>query len=237
MNGSGPSDRILLLDDEPAIVEVLGTYLRDEGFVVFEAFDGLSGLELALTERPTLVILDLNLPKLHGSEVFRRLREVYDVPVIVLTSRVNEVDRVVSLELGADDYIGKPFSPREVVARVKSVLRRSHRRDDQPGPLRPAVQHVGALEIDRGAHEVRRCGVHVPLTPMEFRILETLATHLGQVLTREQLIDRTARDGDIYDRTLDRHVGNLRQKIEDEARNPTFILTVHGVGYKMMDFR
>ena len=235
MAGTASPDRILLIDDEQAIVDVLGTYLREEGFAVSEAFDGSAGLELALRERPALVILDINLPKLHGSELFRRLREVYDVPVIMLTARSNEIDRVVGLELGADDYIGKPFSPREVVARVKTVLRRSRQRSDETQAPRTRSQHVGALEIDRAAHVVRRNGTGVALTPTEFRILETLARHLGQVLTREQLIEKTSRDGDIFDRTLDRHVANLRHKIEENPSHPTFVLTVHAVGYKMVE--
>lgn len=235
MAGSAFPERILLIDDEPAIVDVLGTYLREEGFAVSEAFDGSAGLELALRERPALVILDVNLPKLHGSELFRRLREVYDVPVIMLTARSNEIDRVVGLELGADDYIGKPFSPREVVARVKTVLRRSRQRNDETQPPRTRSQHVGTLEIDRAAHVVRRNGAGVALTPTEFRILETLARHLGQVLTREQLIEKTSRDGDIFDRTLDRHVANLRHKIEENPSHPTLVLTVHAVGYKMVE--
>lgn len=237
VNADHPPERILLIEDEPAIVEVLAQYLRDEGFVVSEAFDGKAGLEVALAERPALIVLDLNLPKLPGTEVFRRVREVYDVPIIMLTSRVNEVDRVVGLELGADDYIGKPFSPREAVARVKSVLRRSRRRGPDVRSARPPSQRVGSLEIDRAAHEVRLRGAFVALTPMEFRILDTLASHLGQALTREQLIDRTVTDGDVYDRTLDRHIGNLRQKIEDDSSKPKYVVTVFGVGYKMMDGR
>lgn len=237
VRAAASADRILVLEDEPSLVEVLGTYLRADGYIVSEDFVGFSGPKRALAENSALVILDLNLPKRLGSDVFRQLRRGSDVPVIVLTSWIGETDRILGLDLGADDYIGKPFSPREVVARVRSVLHRSRRDTTEPGSVRRGIQHVGALEIDREAHEVRRRGIAIPLTPTEFRILETLASHLGQALTREQLIERTARDGDIYDRTLDRHVGNLRQKIEDDPANPKSILTVHTIGYKMVGTR
>ena len=228
-------DRILLIEDERALCDVLATYLRDEGFAVSEAHDGISGLERALGERPDLLVLDLNLPGLHGTELFRRVRAVYDVPVIMLTSRVNEVDRVVGLEMGADDYIGKPFSPREVVARVKTILRRS-RRTSYGSPLAAAtLQRIGAIEIDRFAHEVRVYGKAVTLTPTEFKILDALVRHLGQVLSREQLLDFVGSDAEMYDRTLDRHVGNLRHKIEENPAQPAHLMTVRGVGYKMID--
>lgn len=234
MQVAAMAERILLLEDEPSLVEVLGTYLRDDGFSVSEDFVGFAGPERALAEKSSLVILDLDPPRLLGRDVFRRLRASCDVPVIVLTSWTSEADRLRGLDLGADDYIGKPYSPREVVARVHSVLHRAHREGNTLHVARRGIQYVGALEIDREAHEVRRRGIAIPLTPTEFRILETLASHLGQALTREQLIERTARDGDIYDRTLDRHVGNLRQKIEDDPANPRSILTVHTIGYKMV---
>lgn len=225
----------MLIEDETAIVEVLAQYLRDEGFVVSAAFDGPSGVECALAERPDLLLLDLNLPRFPGTEVFRRVRDVYDVPVIMLTSRVNEVDRVVGLEIGADDYIVKPFSPREVVARVKSVIRRSRRGTGEAAPAPVSRQHVGQLEIDRTAHEVRIRGTAVGLTPMEFRILDVLARHLGQALTRDRLIELVSVAGDVFDRTLDRHVVNLRHKIEDDPTQPKYVRTVYGIGYKMVD--
>jgi len=234
--------RVLVVDDEPAIVEIIARYLSDEGFAVSDAADGNVAVARALDERPDLILLDLNLPGLHGSEVLRRVRAVYDVPIIMLTSRVDEVDRVVGLEIGADDYIAKPFSPREVVARVKSVLRRSSggRAAVAPGEsgARPAseaertVLRVGALEIDGAAHEVRLSGTVVPLTPTEYRLLDALATNAGWAMTREQLLDKIS-DADIYDRTLDRHIANLRRKIEDDSTRPKRIVTVLGVGYKM----
>ena len=230
--------RVLVVDDEPAIRDVVARYLRDEGFIVDEAGDGIAALEQAAASPPDLLILDLNLPHLSGVEVFRRLRERSDVPVIMLTSRVNEVDRVVGLELGADDYVGKPFSPREVVARVKTVLRRYHREQSASGRISiEPPQRIGDLEIDRGGHEVRVGGKVVVLTPMEFKILEVLASNLGRAFSRDQLLDKVSVDGGahVFDRTLDRHIANLRQKVERDPARPRHVVTVFGVGYKLVE--
>jgi len=225
--------RILIVDDEAAIRDVLATYLRSEGFIVEEAADGRAALQSAAATPPDLMLLDLNLPKVSGAEVFRRIRETRDTPVIMLTARMDEIDRIVGLELGADDYIGKPFSPREVVARVKTVLRRS-RRSVAPAEA-VATGPPPDLEIDRAGHEVRVRGKPVALTPMEFRILDALAREPGRAFTREQLLDRISTDvGAVFDRTLDRHVANLRHKIEREPSRPRYILTVFGVGYKFV---
>jgi DNA-binding response OmpR family regulator len=231
--------RVLVVDDEPAIRDVVAKYLRDEGFIVDEAGDGIAALEQAAASPPDLLILDLNLPHLSGVEVFRRLRERSDVPVIMLTSRVNEVDRVVGLELGADDYVGKPFSPREVVARVKTVLRRYHH-EPAAGAARASgdpPQRIGELEIDRSGHEVRVRGKSVALTPMEFKILEVLASNLGRAFSRDQLLDKVSADGGahVFDRTLDRHIANLRQKVETDPARPRYVVTVFGVGYKLVE--
>lgn len=223
---------VLLVDDEPALVEVLEQYLLDEGFGVVRAGDGPSAVELFKQRLPDVVVLDLNLPGFPGTEVLRQIRAVRDVPVIMLTSRVNEVDRVVGLELGADDYVGKPFSPREVVARVKSVLRRTERAQQV---VSTSGRRVGALLIDPVAHEVRLGNKPVTLTPTQFKILEVLASHVGQTLTRDQLLQRVSADGDVYDRTLDRHIANLRARIEADPANPRYVVTVFGVGYKMVD--
>lgn len=224
---------ILIVDDEPALIEILRAYLDDEGFAVIEAGDGQTGLDMALQNHPDIVLLDLNLPRLSGIEVFRRIRAASNVPVIMVTSRIAEVDRVVGLELGADDYISKPFSPREVVARVKAVLRRTHA-SESPAQAGNDVTHIGPIEIDRTAHEVHRRGQNIDLTPTEFRVLEVLASHIGRVFTREQILDRVA-DGEVYDRTLDRHIANLRHKIEDEPSRPRLIITVIGIGYKLIE--
>ncbi|MEO7202909.1 MAG: response regulator transcription factor [Candidatus Tumulicola sp.] len=225
--------RILIVDDETEIADIVARYFRDDGFSVSIAAEGHEALRVALDERPDLIVLDLNLPGLHGSEILRRVRAVYDVPIIMLTSRVDEVDRVVGLEIGADDYVGKPFSPRELVARARTVLRRASRGHGNPSARERTVLTVGSLEIDAGAHEVRIGGTLIPLTPMEYRLLHALATNAGLALSRKQLLDQVSQDGDIYDRTLDRHVANLRRKIEDDPAHPHRIVTILGVGYKM----
>ena len=233
--------RILVVDDEPKIVEVLERYLADEGFAVSQAYDGVSAVESFKARRPDLVILDLKLPGLSGLDAFHLMREVADTPIIMLTSRTDEVDKVIGLELGADDYITKPFSPREVVARVKTVLRRvpttaglstaGSRGSEQTSASRIVV---GGLEIDPDGHEARVDRREVALTPTEFRILEVLAQHPGRTFTRAQLLDRAkAENLDVFDRTLDRHIANLRHKIETDPASPKYILTVFGVGYKM----
>lgn len=224
---------VLIVDDEPALIEILRVYLVDGGFDVIEAGDGETGLDLALASHPDIVLLDLNLPRLSGIEVFRRIRMASNVPVIMVTSRTTELDRVVGLELGADDYISKPFSPREVIARVKAVLRRTQASTGL-AQAENDVMRFGQIEIDRTAHEVHRRGQCIELTPTEFRVLEILASHIGRVFTREQILDRVA-DGKVYDRTLDRHIANLRQKIEDEPSRPKLVITVIGIGYKLVE--
>jgi DNA-binding response OmpR family regulator len=227
-----PSRTVLLVDDEPGVMDVLERYLIEDAFRVVRAADGPAAIELFEQHRPDLVLLDINLPGLPGTEVLRRMRSVRDVPIIMLTGRVDEVDRVVGLELGADDYVGKPFSPREVVARVKSVLRRAERREAQASSNE---RHVGAITIDPAAHEVRVGGRPVTLTPTQFKILDVLSSHVDQTLTRAQLLERVSADGDVFDRTLDRHIANLRARIESDPGNPRYIITVFGVGYKMVD--
>jgi two-component system OmpR family response regulator len=226
--------RILVVDDEIAMLEVLRVYLESEGFTVEHAADGQVAVDRAIAGGFDLILLDLNLPTLSGVEVFRAVRERSTVPMIMVTTRGEEIDRVVGLELGADDYVAKPFSPRELVARVKAVLRRTGagaRRHDETD-----VQHVGDLQIDRRGHEVRKLGQKVPITPMEFRILDVLSAHPGRAFTRAQLLDKIEDIGsDVFDRTLDRHIANLRRKIEDDPARPQFIETVVGIGYKFVE--
>jgi DNA-binding response OmpR family regulator len=225
--------RALIVDDEEKIVEILSRYLQDEGFVVTTASDGAKALKIALAEDYDVILLDLNLPTLSGVEVFKAIRKVSDVPILMVTSRDDAVDRIVGLELGADDYVSKPFNPREVVARVKNILSRV---DRKPAVTRTAhdVQRVGDLEIDRTGHEVQLRGVRVKLTPMEYRILDTLLRNVGAALTRAQLLDAVIVDStDVFDRTLDKHIANLRNKIGDDPNRPRYVLTVHGVGYKL----
>jgi len=218
--------RILVVDDEPEIVDLLRSYLQRDGFDVDQAADGEAALAVFGRLQPDLVILDLMLPKLDGREVCRRIRETARTPIIMLTARDEESDKLIGLELGADDYITKPFSPREVLARVRAVLRRRSRE-------MPEMVRAGDLVIDLRAHEVSLQGRRVDLTPTEFRLLEILAGHPNQVFTRMQLIDRVqghAFEG--YERTVDAHIKNLRGKVEPNAKTPRYILTVYGVGYK-----
>ena len=224
---------VLVVDDEPALVEVLSHYLRDEGFTVVSAVDGPGDVSAFEQKHPDIVVLDLTLPGFSGLEVLRRIRIQRDVPVVILSARTDEIDRVVGLELGADDYVGKPYSPREVVARVKTILRRSER----PKAEEARIRRIGEIAIDSAGHEVMVGGVSVALTPTQYRLLDVLVQHLGQTLTRDQLLERLTTDGDVFDRTLDRHIANLRARIERDAANPRYILTVFGVGYKMVEPR
>ena len=233
---TGQRKRVLVVDDEPQIVEIVERYLSDDGFEVAHAFDGVEAIKAFENAKPDLIVLDLTMPVMSGLEVFHEIRTRSPIPIIMLTSRADEVDRVVGLELGADDYITKPFSPREVVARVKTVLRRAGdgvSQGAQPPPP-PLAVRIGDLEIDSQEHEVRLRGEALQLTPTEFRILEVLAGSPGRTFTRTQLLDQVKGDElEIFDRTLDRHIANLRHKIEEDAAKPKFILTVFGVGYKM----
>jgi len=224
------SPSVLLVDDEPILLDVLEQYLRNEGFRVFRAADGPRAVESFKQNLPDLVLLDLNLPGFPGIEVLRQIRAVNDTPVIMLTVRAEEIDRVLGLELGADDYVNKPFSPREVLARIRSVLRRTERAEHSTAH----VKRIGELTIDALAHEVRLGGELVELTRTQFKVLDILAAHLGQTLTRDQLLQRITADGDVFDRTLDRHIANLRARIEPDPANPRYIVTVFGVGYKMV---
>lgn len=224
---------ILIVDDEPEISEVVAAYLRADGFTTHVAATFAAAHAWLETQLPDLAVLDVTLPDGNGIDILRWLRD-RDVPAILLTARADEIDRIVGLEVGADDYITKPFSPREVVARVRTVLRRARPRAAVPAVARESeVVRVGELAIDVDAHEVRVAGVPSNLTPSEFRLLEVLARNAGIALTRAQLLDKLRDDGSIYERTLDRHINNLRRKIEPDSANPQYVLTVYGVGYKM----
>ncbi len=222
---------ILVVDDNPKIVEVLTAYLRKEGFDVVTAADGPEAVAVAESARPDLALLDIMLPGIDGIELTRRFQRDYDLPVILVTARTEEIDRLIGLEVGADDYISKPFSPREVVARVKAVLRRAERAE----AAEPAkVLSLGDLEIDRGGRVVRAAGVPIPLTRTEFDILATLVAHPGRVYSRMQLMEAAqgvAYEG--YERTMDAHVKNLRRKLGDDSKDPRYVQTVFGVGYKV----
>lgn len=224
------NELILVVDDEAKIVKLARDYLERNGFRVDSAGDGTTALAAARRDRPDLIVLDLNLPGMDGLDVCRALRRESNVPIIMLTARVEEMDRLIGLELGADDYISKPFSPRELVARVRAVLRRVQSSDAPDLVLR-----AGDLEIDEAGRQVTRAGAAVELTRIEFNLLAILARHPGQVLSREQLMDRlygVSHDG--YDRSIDAHVKNLRRKLEPDPSEPRYIVTVYGIGYKLV---
>lgn len=225
-----PMKRVLVVDDEPKITEVVRLYLEREGYQVAVSGDGRQALDQAARFVPDLVVLDLNLPDVDGLEVCRSLRKTSDVPIIMLTGRGQEADKVSGLEIGADDYITKPFSPRELTARVKAVLRRR-----APDAGISVAITVGDLIVDPGRYEARCKGVHLDLTTTEFKLLSALARHPGQVYTRTQLLDMVQGDAsEAYDRTVDVHIKNLRQKLAPHGGGANcHIQTVRGVGYKL----
>jgi len=225
-------EKILVVDDEVEIVRILRGYLERAGYTVLSAYTGPEAVRMARQEAPTLVVLDLMLPGMDGWDVCRMLRRESDVPIIMLTARVEETDRLIGLELGADDYVVKPFSPREVVARVRAVLRRVQ------GPRPPEAESlaVGSLRLDATRHTVSMDGRSVDLTPSEFEILRTLMHEPGRVFTRLQLLEAATGEAyEGYERTIDTHIKNMRRKIEPDSASPTYLLTVHGVGYKMRE--
>ncbi len=225
--------RILVVDDEPEIRELLEGYLRKESFDPVAVGTVEAAIAQIEQRSPNLVLLDIGLPDGSGLEVLRKTSQApWRIPTIVLTTRSEEVDRIVGLELGADDYVAKPFSPREVMARVRALFRRIEavtRAEQAPS----AVHRIRDLEINETAHEVRVQGNVVPVRPAEFRILAVLARHAGQVLSRSQMLDLLHDDGGIFERTLDRHINHLRHKIEPHPERPTYLVTVYGVGYKI----
>ena len=223
-------ETILVVDDEAKIVKTVRAYLENAGFRVTTAGDGQAALTAFRHERPALVVLDLGLPGIDGLDVARTLRQESSVPIIMLTARVEETDRLIGLELGADDYVTKPFSPRELVARVRAVLRRAGGEWEQAPP--PVV--AGDIAIDLERRQVTVAGRPADLTPTEFELLALLARHPGRVFTRLELLDRVqGYSFEGYERTVDAHVKNLRLKIEPDPKRPRYIVTVFGVGYKL----
>jgi two-component system alkaline phosphatase synthesis response regulator PhoP len=223
--------KILIIEDEVELVRVLRSYLEGANFTVLSSGKGDLGLALWAHEHPDLVILDLNLPGMDGLDIAREIRRKADTPIIMVTARVEETDRLIGLELGADDYITKPFSPREVVARVRAVLRRAGAQS-----AKKKVMSFGLLKIDLDAHKVTESGVEIDLTPSEFTLLETMASHPGRVFSRLQLLEATQGDAyEGYERTIDAHIKNLRAKIEPDTKNPSYIETVFGIGYRFSD--
>jgi DNA-binding response OmpR family regulator len=225
------SQPILVVDDEPRIAHLVRDYLEAAGYAVVLAYDGREALAAFRHEKPRLVVLDLMLPGMDGLDVARAIRKERETPIIMLTARVEEADKLVGLELGADDYVTKPFSPRELVARVRAVLRRSEGRERAAPPLT-----AGDLEIDFEKRSVSVAGRPADLTPTEFDLLAVLARHPGRVFSRMELLERVqgyAYEG--YERTVDAHIKNLRQKIEENPKKPCYILTVYGLGYKFSE--
>jgi DNA-binding response OmpR family regulator len=225
------NERILIVDDEPSIHEVARAYLERDGFIVYSAYDGREGLEIALTKRPALIVLDLMLPDLSGEEICKEVRSRSHVPILMLTAKSTEDQRVAGLQLGADDYLVKPFSPRELVARIKAILRRA-------GGDVPIAEQLrfddGRLVIDNTRHEVVRDGEPVELTASEYKLLSALAQYPGRAYSRLELVNRVqGHDFEGYERTIDAHVKNLRHKIESDPRHPRYIETVQGVGYRL----
>lgn len=217
---------VLIVEDEKEIAELLRSYLERDGFQVAVAANGFEAIDRFEAASPDLVVLDLMLPGLNGLEVARRIRKVAPAPIIMLTARDREEDKIRGLELGADDYVTKPFSPREVAARVHAVLRRNRR-----GGREEMV--VGDLHINYRGREVTDKGDLVHMTPTEWRLLEVLSSHPGQIFTRHQLIERTyGHSFEGFERSVDAHIKNLRQKLEPNNKEPRYILTVYGVGYK-----
>jgi DNA-binding response OmpR family regulator len=219
---------ILVVDDEPEIVKLVRAYLQEAGYRVVTARNGREALSMARHEKPDLIILDLTMPEMDGLEFTRRLRQEKNTPIIMLTARVHETDQVLGLEMGGDDYVTKPFSPRTLVARVRALLRRA-----QPEPATAETLRTGDLTLDRNEHNLTVNDRPVSLTPTEFELLATLMAHPGRVFSRAELLERLQGEAfAAYERTIDAHVKNVRAKVELDPSNPRYILTVFGVGYK-----
>ena len=228
---------VLVVEDDRKIAKVVKVYLEGEGFKVITAEKGKEALDFALKESLSLVILDLMLPDMSGEEVCQELREIGEFPIIMLTAKSSEEERVAGFALGADDYVVKPFSPRELISRVKAVLKRATKQD-LAGVAAMSFNN-GALTVDGHRYEVKKNGTVLNLTPTEFKVLFTLASHHPEgVMTREELVSQAlGYQFDGYERSIDAHIKNIRQKIEDDPKNPSFILTVYGVGYKFIGKR
>jgi two-component system alkaline phosphatase synthesis response regulator PhoP len=219
---------ILIIEDEADLMRVVRSYLENTGFQVVTASRGDLGLSLWERVRPDLILLDLNLPGMDGLDVAKEVRKKSETPIIMVTARVEEADRLIGLELGADDYISKPFSPREVVARVRAVLRRVNK-----GASEPQAIQAADLEIDLEGHIVRRGSQEFALTPTEFNLLAALIRQPGRVFSRLQLLETVSGEAyEGYERTIDAHIKNLRAKLGEDPRNPRYIQTVFGVGYR-----
>lgn len=228
---AGNLKKILVVDDEVKIVEVVKSYLENSGYSVIAAYNGKEALDKLNKVNPSLVVLDLMLPDISGEEICKTIRKKSRVPIIMLTAKIEEEDVLKGLDIGADDYITKPFSPRQLVARVVAVLRRL---DDEMVPLSGILSYNNdELVIETLKYEVRKNGMLINLTPNEYKILMTLIKYPSKAFTREELVCMAlGEDFDGYDRTIDTHIKNLRQKIENDPKTPKYILTIHGIGYR-----
>lgn len=228
---SNVAQKILIADDEIKIVEVVKSYLEKSGYSVYEAYNGKEALEKFEKENPALIVLDLMLPDMTGEEICKTLRKKSRVPIIMLTAKVDEKDILKGLNIGADDYITKPFSPRQLVARVEAVLRRT---SDALVPLSNLISfNNDELVIDTLKYEVKRYGEAINLTPNEYKLLLTMVKYPDKTFTRGELISiGLGEDFNGYDRTIDTHIKNIRQKIESDPKKPKYILTIHGIGYR-----
>ena len=223
--------KVLIVDDEAKIVEAVAAYLENSGYTAITACDGEKALLLVEKMNPDLVILDLMLPKISGEEVCKAIRKISRIPIIMLTAKIDEDDKINGLNIGADDYVTKPFSPRELMARINSLLRRS---DEGASPLFDKMSwNNNDLEVDLVSYTVRKCGEIVNLTPNEFKLLSAMIKYPKKTFTREELIEVAFGANYVgFDRTIDSHIKNLRSKIEDDTTNPSYIITVRGIGYK-----
>jgi len=219
---------VLIVDDDVKLVKLLQTYFTKEGYITYTASDGLDALQVVRERKPDIMVLDLMLPGLDGFDVCRKIRKDNDIPIIMLTAREEESDRLIGLELGADDYVTKPFSPKEVIARAKAILRRANKEVVRSEPIK-----AGTLIIDLECHQVAKNGQIIDVTPTEFKILELLASNIGKVYSRLQIVEQTqgyTYEG--YERTIDAHIKNLRRKVENDPKEAQYIQTVYGIGYK-----
>ena len=223
--------KVLIVDDEPKIVEAVAAYLENSGYTAITAYDGEKALLLMEKMAPDLVVLDLMLPKISGEEVCKAIRKKSRIPIIMLTAKIDEDDKITGFNIGADDYVTKPFSPRELMARINSLLRRA---DEGGAPLFDKMSwNNNDLEVDLNSYTVRKSGIIVNLTPNEFKLLCAMIKYPKKTFTREELIEVAfGLNYDGFDRTIDSHIKNLRSKIEDDTTNPSYIVTVRGVGYK-----
>lgn len=224
--------KVLVVDDDEKILKVLTAYLEKEGYIVVTAKDGWEAVEKTRQLTPDIILLDVMLPSLDGWGVCKEIRRTNDVPIIMLTARDAEADRIIGLELGADDYVVKPFSPKEVIARIRAIFRRLQPTDRRDGGER--ILQVGDAVLDSSSHSLVVAGVPVDLTPTEYKLLELFLSHPGQVFSRLQLIEKV--QGDVfegYERTVDSHIKNLRKKLDASMEQPHYIRTIYGVGYKL----